>query len=150
MLTGRLPCGRGGRRERARDPDVSLTCSVCSGQVPQREFDLTIGKLPPVLDDRRVISLRRLIEDFAGLAAGCIDRQLEYPRRCAGYPGCQITGASGHVEPPEGDGVWTMPPIMDGRALNLGAGRGSMGLSPLITGCVTTAADPDAAADARR
>src|ERR1700730_6302856 len=106
MLTGCLAFGRRGRREPARPAAVRrrawADASVRGRQVPQRELDLTVGKLPPVLDDRRVISLRRLIEDLAGFAAGCIDGQLEYSWRCAGYPGCQITGASGHVDPPEG------------------------------------------------
>ena len=102
MLTGCWPSGGGRRRQRAVEPGLWLTGSVRGRQVSQRELDLTVGKLPPVLDDRRVISLRRLIEDLAGFAAGCIDGQLEYSWRCAGYPGCQITGAGRHVGPPKG------------------------------------------------
>jgi len=37
--------------------------------VPLREFDLTVGKLPPVFDHRHVSGLRQLIEDFTGLSA---------------------------------------------------------------------------------
>jgi hypothetical protein len=32
-----------------------------------REFNLAVGKLPPVFDDSRVSSLRKLIEDFSDL-----------------------------------------------------------------------------------
>src|ERR1700730_19129248 len=106
MLTGCLACGHRGPRERARPAAVRrrawADALVRGRQVPQCELDLTVGKLPPVLDDRRIISLRRLIEDLAGFAAGCIDGQLEYLWLSAGYSGCQITGAGRHVGPPEG------------------------------------------------
>jgi hypothetical protein len=39
-----------------------------------REFNLTVGKLPPVFNDGRVSSLRKLIEDFAGFQAGGFNR----------------------------------------------------------------------------
>src|SRR6202790_4490637 len=116
MLTGCLAFGRRGRRERPRPAAVRrrawADASVRGRQVAQRKLDLTVGKLPPVLDDRRIISLRRLIEDLAGFAAGCIDGQLEYLWLYAGYSGCQITGAERHGGPPEdplGGGI--MPPM---------------------------------------
>jgi hypothetical protein len=67
-----------------------------------RELNLTVGKLPPVLDDRREVSLRELIEDFAGFATSFLNWQLEYLRRLhGGHPGCQILRANAHVRPPE-------------------------------------------------
>src|ERR1700730_18650395 len=106
MLTGCLAFGRRGRRERPRPAAVRrrawADASVRGRQVAQRKLDLTVGKLPPVLDDRRVISLRRLIEDLAGFAAGCMDGHLEYYWRCACYTAWPITGAGRHVGPPKG------------------------------------------------
>jgi hypothetical protein len=80
--------------------------SVRGRQVPHGEFNLAVGKLPPILDDRRVASLGHLIEDFAGLPTGCIDWQLEYlwPPG-AGHPGCQIMRTNGHVGPPKRAGI---------------------------------------------
>jgi hypothetical protein len=34
-----------------------------------RELNLTVGKLPPVFDDSRVSTLRKLMEDFSGFQA---------------------------------------------------------------------------------
>src|SRR5229473_7253989 len=90
----------------------NLSCSVRGRQVSHRELDLAVGKLPPVLDDGRVISLRSLIDDFAGFATRGVDGQLEYLRLLrAGHPGCQIMRANGHVGPPEVTAL-IMPPIM--------------------------------------
>jgi len=80
--------------------------------VSHRELDLPVGKLSPVLDDRREISLRKLIEDFAGFATSFLNWQLEYLRRLhGGHPGCQIMGANGHVRPPE-QGLVQIAPIL--------------------------------------
>jgi hypothetical protein len=38
-----------------------------------REFNLTVRRLPPVFNDGRVSSLRKLVEDFAGFQAGGFD-----------------------------------------------------------------------------
>jgi len=79
--------------------------------VSHRELDLPVGKLSPVLDDRREVSLRKLIEDFAGFATSFLNWQLEYLRRLhGGHPGCQIMGANGHVRPPE-QGLVQIAPI---------------------------------------
>jgi hypothetical protein len=45
-----------------------------SSQMSHREFNLTVGKLPPVFNDSRVSSLWKLIEDFAGFQAGGFNR----------------------------------------------------------------------------
>jgi hypothetical protein len=84
--------------------------SVRGPQVSHREFNLTVGKLPPVLDDRREVSLRKLIEDFAGFATSFLNWQLEYLRRLhGGHPGCQILRANAHVRPPEAGLVQILP-----------------------------------------
>jgi hypothetical protein len=94
MLTRCLPFG-------GRAPNSPMS-SVRGPQVSHREFNLTVGKLPPVLDDRREVSLRKLIEDFAGFATSFLNWQLEYLRRLhGGHPGCQILRANAHVRPPE-------------------------------------------------
>jgi len=80
--------------------------------VSHRELDLPVGKLSPVLDDRREVSVRKLIEDFAGFATSFLNWQLEYLRRLhGGHPGCQIMGANGHVRPPE-QGLVQIAPIL--------------------------------------
>src|SRR6266404_6392737 len=85
-------------------PGLCLTCSVRGRQVPHRELDLTVGKLPPVLDDGSVISLRSLIDDFAGFPTRGVDRQLEYHWRLrAGHQGGQIVRANGHGGTSRGD-----------------------------------------------
>jgi hypothetical protein len=97
-------------------PFVFWTGSVRGRQVPHRELNLTVGKLPPVLNDRRVISPRSLVDDFAGFQTGGVDGQLEYLWLLrAGHPRCQIMGANGHVGPPEVTGLYNAP-IMSARA----------------------------------
>jgi hypothetical protein len=44
--------------------------SLRSRQISHSELNLTVGKLPPVFNDSRVSSLRKLIEDFAGFQTG--------------------------------------------------------------------------------
>src|SRR5450756_608533 len=80
----------------------SAALSVGRREVPLREFDPTVGKLPPVFDHRHESSLRQLIEDFTGLQPGRVKRQLECLRLLrAGHPVCQIAGANEHVVPPK-------------------------------------------------
>ena len=107
--------------------------------MPHRELDLAVGKLPPILDDGNVTSLRSLIEDFAGFVASGLKGQLEYPRLLyAGHPACQIERANRHVVSPKAIGPRPMPPIMDAGPPNKSL-LGSLAvvfrpLSPLITG----------------
>jgi len=75
--------------------------SVRSRQPSHRKLNLPVGKLPPVLDDWQVTALRRLIDDFAGLQTGRINRQREnLSLRNARHPVCQIPGTNEHVTPP--------------------------------------------------
>jgi hypothetical protein len=54
-------------------------CSIRTQEVSHSELDLTVGKLPPFLDNRHVPDLLTwLTEDFASFAAGCFDRQRKY------------------------------------------------------------------------
>jgi len=77
-------------------------CSIRSWEVSHSELDLTVGKLPPFLDNRHVPDLLTwLTEDFASFATGRVDRQRKYfwlPR--AVHPVCQIAGANEHVRLP--------------------------------------------------
>jgi hypothetical protein len=59
--------------------------------VPYRQFDLTAGELPPLLDDRCGTTLRRRVNDFAGFAASCVERERECQRLPVRNPVCQIT-----------------------------------------------------------
>src|SRR5258706_7271485 len=118
MVTMRLPWYPGRRN--------SSACSVRGPQVSHREFNLAVGKLPPVLDDGREVALRKLIEDFAGFATSFLNWQLEYLRRlCGGHPGRQILPASGHVRPPEmlGAGAVQIAPILGVKLKALGVCR---------------------------
>src|SRR6266704_4988371 len=84
--------------------------SVRGRQPSHRKLDLSVGKLPPVLDDWQVTALRRLTDDFAGLQTDRINRQrkdLSLPD--ARHPVCQIPGTNEHVTPP-----WLM---LDGSCL---------------------------------
>jgi hypothetical protein len=70
--------------------------------MPDRKFNLTVGKLSPVLNGWRETTSRRLIDDFAGFAASGVEGQ----RKClwpllAGHPACQLTGANEHVGTPK-------------------------------------------------
>ncbi len=57
------------------------------------ELDLTVGELPPILDDGHEAGLRKLIDDFAGLQTSRINRQRKYLRPVnARYSIGQITG----------------------------------------------------------
>jgi hypothetical protein len=69
-------------------------------QETHHKLDLTVRKLPPVLDGCRVTALRRLLDDFARFAASSVNRQGEYlwfPN--AGHSVGQITRADVHVTP---------------------------------------------------
>jgi hypothetical protein len=44
---------------------------------PHRELDLSVRKLPPLLNNGRVAALRKLVENFASFDACCIDREPE-------------------------------------------------------------------------
>src|SRR6267154_239991 len=86
-------------RRAASDPRGAR--SIRSRQRPRREFDPAVGKLPPVLHDGHDAAARKLIDDFAGLAARRLDRQRKYlglPR--IGNPIRQILWTSEHVIPP--------------------------------------------------
>jgi hypothetical protein len=44
--------------------------------VPDRKRNLSVGKLPPVLDDRLVTALRELMQDLAGFQTRRVDRAM--------------------------------------------------------------------------
>jgi hypothetical protein len=70
--------------------------------VSHSEFNLTVGKLSPILDDWYETVLRKLIDNFAGFAASGVNRHPKYlwllPAR---HPVCQIPWANEHVTPPQ-------------------------------------------------
>jgi hypothetical protein len=96
------------------DPPPQAVLRLVSGrQVPPGKLNLTVGKLSPVFDHRRVTGMRELPEDFAGFPASRIQRQRICLRRLhARHPVCQIAGANEHRVSP-----WAISrAIMDARA----------------------------------
>jgi hypothetical protein len=78
--------------------------SICCPQTPHYEFDLSIRQLPPLLNNRRVATLRKLAQNFACLRAGPIDRQPERLARksvvrfaVVRHPLGNVTRSAGHV-----------------------------------------------------
>jgi hypothetical protein len=66
--------------------------------MPYRKFNLAVGELPPVLNDRCKTGGRRLVDNFAGFAASGIKGQREYLTLLfAGNAACQIMGTNEHV-----------------------------------------------------
>jgi len=55
-----------------------LMPSIRSGKIPNCEFDLTVGKLPPILNRRREAVLGNLIDNLAGFATSRLNRQRKY------------------------------------------------------------------------
>ena len=50
--------------------NASWSGSIRNREVPYREFNLTVGELPPFFDDWGEAALRRLIDNFACLKQG--------------------------------------------------------------------------------
>jgi hypothetical protein len=76
--------------------------SVSSWQVTHSEFDLTVGKLSPILDDWYEAVLRKLIDNFAGFAASGVNRHPKYLwQPAARHLVCKIPWANEHVIPPQ-------------------------------------------------
>jgi hypothetical protein len=70
--------------------------------MPDRKFNLTVGKLPPFLNDWREAAPRGLIDNFAGFAACSIKGQLEkFWLLRARHLVCQIARANEHVGTPK-------------------------------------------------
>jgi hypothetical protein len=94
VRAGMAPLNRGGS-------DRSLR-SICSSEMPDRKFNLTVGKLPPFLNDWREAAPRGLIDNFAGFAACSIKGQLEkFWLLRARHLVCQIARANEHVGTPK-------------------------------------------------
>jgi hypothetical protein len=54
-----------------------MRLSIRSREMPYPKFNLTVGELAPILDGRSETAPGRLIDDFAGFAAGGFQRQRE-------------------------------------------------------------------------
>jgi hypothetical protein len=55
-----------------REINASWSGSIRSRKMPDGEFNLTVGKLPPPFDDRRETVMRCAIDNLAGFAASRI------------------------------------------------------------------------------
>jgi len=70
--------------------------------MPYCKFNLTVGELPPVLNNRCKTGGWRLVDNFTGFAARGVKGQREYLYVLrAGHPVCQLMGANEHVGTPK-------------------------------------------------
>jgi hypothetical protein len=85
-----------------------------SWKVSNRELNLTVGKLPPLLDNWPEAGTRRMIDNFARFAASCVERQRkDFERLPVRHPVCQFTGAISHCQTSKGGQCrrpWTSGP----------------------------------------
>jgi len=67
------------RREHVNaEINASWIGSIRNRDVPHREFNVTVGELPPLLNDRCKATLWRLIDNFAGFGACCLNGQFKF------------------------------------------------------------------------
>jgi hypothetical protein len=59
-------------------PPEKLPSSVCSWKMTDRKLDLTVGQLPPILNDRQQAALRRLADNFSRLAPSGVKGQRKF------------------------------------------------------------------------
>jgi hypothetical protein len=76
--------------------------SIRGRKVPDRKFNLSVGELSPFLNGWCETALRRLVDNFAGFAPSCVERQCEDLQRLpVRHPICQIAGTNEHVGTPK-------------------------------------------------
>jgi hypothetical protein len=68
--------------------------------MPYREFNATVGKLSPFLDDCCQAAVWRTIDNFAGFPASGLEGQRDGQRVPLSDSVCQITGTNEHVGTP--------------------------------------------------
>src|SRR5882724_8733158 len=79
---------------------VDIFALVRNWKMPHRKFNLTVRELPPLVDHWGETALRRLIDNFACLAAGSLERQCKCQRLLVRHPVCQVTRTNKHVRTP--------------------------------------------------
>jgi hypothetical protein len=69
--------------------------------MPDRKFDLTVGQLPPLLNDCQKAALWRLADNFARFAPSRVEGQRKFLNLMrVRYLVCQITRTNKHVGTP--------------------------------------------------
>jgi hypothetical protein len=74
------------------------SASIRSREIPNYKFNLTVGKLSPVLNDGQPAVLGRLMNNFANSASGSLERQPE--NLLISQSGCQFPRARVHAGTP--------------------------------------------------
>ena len=72
--------------------------SIRSRKIPNYKFNLTVGKLSPVLNNCQLALLGRLVNNFSNSASGSLERQPE--NLLVGHSGCQFPRARVHAGTP--------------------------------------------------
>src|SRR5262249_9618116 len=72
--------------------------SIRSRKIPNYKFNLTVGKLSPVLNDGQPAVLGRLVNNFANSASGSLERQHE--NLLISHSGCQFPRVRVHAGTP--------------------------------------------------
>jgi hypothetical protein len=74
------------------------SASISSRKIPNCKFNLTVGKLSPVLDNCQLAVLGRLVNNFSNSASGSLERQPE--NLLVSHSGCQFPRARVHAGTP--------------------------------------------------
>jgi hypothetical protein len=74
------------------------SASISSRKIPNRKFNLTVGKLSPVLNYCQLAVLGRLVNNFSNSASGSLERQPE--NLLISHSGCQFPRARVHAGTP--------------------------------------------------
>jgi hypothetical protein len=68
---------------------LRIAVSISSRKMPDRKFDLTVGKLSPFLNDGQEAAVRRLADNFSSFAASGVERQRkDFQRLTVRHPVC--------------------------------------------------------------
>jgi hypothetical protein len=74
------------------------SASISSREIPNCKFNLTVGKLSPVLNNCQLAVLGRLVNNFSNSASGGLERQPE--NLLVSHSGCQFPRARVHAGTP--------------------------------------------------
>jgi hypothetical protein len=102
-----------------RPPPRRVFALIRGWKMPYRKFNLTVGELAPFLNGRSETAPRRLIDDFAGFAAGGFQWQPEQLLLVARHLICQIARANEHLGTPN----WVNKAVMNIRPSNESMGN---------------------------
>lgn len=82
-------------------PPPSIFALICSRKMPDGKFDLTVGKLSPLLNDWQQATPWRLTDNLAGFTTSRVNGQRKYLNLMrVRHLVCQITRTNKHVGTP--------------------------------------------------